>query len=811
VSEAACRLVNAVASASAGRAYVSRAHGLVAALLWVLRGEAGDTAARQNALGALQKCSLRRSAQRAMTDAGAVEWAAAALGGHARWRAARQQMRAAHSASFVGGAAGRSSPSLSQAQEAETRAARFRLAPYSVEYAAALLMNLCLRPEGRRRAAAMGDEARRRAADAPPSAEAAAATALHSDGDGQAATGGSGAPKAPPDLAATEPVLQMFKLALQVGLLGTPPGGQPSLPQAGIEEAEQDAEDDEAADQVRTYLNGALYSLLTLPAILDRARACGLEAAVSGAQTASGEVQRRHLGFILRQLRTSSSASQSASGEAAHLVGGRDGLGSGRAAPEDGTQAGSPGRPFAGTIASGAGAERGAGSEGHRTSGHNGDAGHGEGDDVGGVDGNDDDDGHDDDDDEDDDEDDDGELDASEGGAIDADNMDEDEDGDAADVLVAVHAEGEAAGEELLGRLYTQAAVHRRNAAREAAESSGAAEGAPPQRPLTPGQGRVLAMPDSGRTPQTLEDLPPELQPRPKLLRTPPGMQRSRLLSAIAESGMSHGSMLDATRRQPSAADRAAGTGGVPARASTLSSSGGFVSDWRQPPAGLSPGDSGLALLPRRIPGHSLGKERESDDEASDGEGSVARDGGPTNAGPGLPDWPAEGRIAVGHDTGEVEAVSSHRIRASHTSGPDGTSDWSRVPARSGHLLADDVLDEPGLAPVGLLPPDTPNTLPIGGIISGNTAGGDSDWEDDGNREAVGFSTPRRSAEANALGGSDVAMAPTRQTPAVDRVLPGTDCAALDRPPASEVPDVAPADEVFAARPRILRSPKGRA
>ncbi|KAA0169518.1 hypothetical protein FNF27_06943 [Cafeteria roenbergensis] len=312
---------------------------------------------------------------------------------------------------------------------------------------------------------------------------------------------------------------RMFKLALQVGLLGTPPGGQPSLPQAGIEEAEQDAEDDEAADQVRTYLNGALYSLLTLPAILDRARACGLEAAVSGAQTASGEVQRRHLGFILRQLRTSSSASQSASGEAAHLVGGRDGLGSGRAAPEDGTQAGSPGRPFAGTIASGAGAERGAGSEGHRTSGHNGDAGHGEGDDVGGVDGNDDDDGHDDDDDEDDDEDDDGELDASEGGAIDADNMDEDEDGDAADVLVAVHAEGEAAGEELLGRLYTQAAVHRRNAAREAAESSGAAE-----------VDRVLPGTDCAALDRPPASEVPDVAPadevfaaRPRILRSPKG------------------------------------------------------------------------------------------------------------------------------------------------------------------------------------------------------------------------------------------------------------------------------------------------
>jgi hypothetical protein len=81
---------------------------IVLALLERMVAEDGDTMARQNILGALQKLSLRRKAQSYMIDLGAISWLHQAL---------------TH---------------------------RSELCEYSEEYAVALIMNLCLRSAGRR-------------------------------------------------------------------------------------------------------------------------------------------------------------------------------------------------------------------------------------------------------------------------------------------------------------------------------------------------------------------------------------------------------------------------------------------------------------------------------------------------------------------------------------------------------------------------------------------------------------------------------------------------------------------------------------
>lgn len=47
-----------------------------------MKGQAGDTATRQNALGALQKFSLRREPQTVMIRHGCVEWIIGILNRH---------------------------------------------------------------------------------------------------------------------------------------------------------------------------------------------------------------------------------------------------------------------------------------------------------------------------------------------------------------------------------------------------------------------------------------------------------------------------------------------------------------------------------------------------------------------------------------------------------------------------------------------------------------------------------------------------------------------------------------------------------
>lgn len=108
VLEQTVRLLNHFASFAAGRAYILSKEGLLQRLCAILLAEKADTPTRQNALGALQKLSLRRAPQSAMIEGGVVGWLASVLG---------------------------DSEALSE---------------YTIEYATALLMNLSLRLAGKR-------------------------------------------------------------------------------------------------------------------------------------------------------------------------------------------------------------------------------------------------------------------------------------------------------------------------------------------------------------------------------------------------------------------------------------------------------------------------------------------------------------------------------------------------------------------------------------------------------------------------------------------------------------------------------------
>ncbi|KAM7539561.1 hypothetical protein Aperf_G00000032144 [Anoplocephala perfoliata] len=117
VTESCARIINALASLSRGRAYLAQNAAVVTLLtqaIFTLEG-GQESSARENLIGALQKLSLRRSMQTKMTEQGMVEWLVDLL------------------------------------EDADN------LSDYTLEYAVALLMNLCLRTEGKKRCASMAD------------------------------------------------------------------------------------------------------------------------------------------------------------------------------------------------------------------------------------------------------------------------------------------------------------------------------------------------------------------------------------------------------------------------------------------------------------------------------------------------------------------------------------------------------------------------------------------------------------------------------------------------------------------------------
>ena len=114
--ESICRLLNTIATDSNGRIYLLQQANVIKVLFAVLKTEPGDTASRQNALGVLQKFSLRRSPQTQLIQIGMMEWIVS-------------QMKLIDSKTFE-------CPSLSL---------------YTIEYISALLMNLSLRVLGKKR------------------------------------------------------------------------------------------------------------------------------------------------------------------------------------------------------------------------------------------------------------------------------------------------------------------------------------------------------------------------------------------------------------------------------------------------------------------------------------------------------------------------------------------------------------------------------------------------------------------------------------------------------------------------------------
>ncbi|XP_030646980.1 lisH domain-containing protein ARMC9, partial [Chanos chanos] len=109
VRQYTARLINAFASLSEGRMYLSQIPSLLSVLVDSLQSEDKDSVTRENVLGALQKLSLRRAQQSAMIQVGLIGWL------------------------------------VQELQDSDC------LSDYTLEYAVALLMNLCLRTQGKRK------------------------------------------------------------------------------------------------------------------------------------------------------------------------------------------------------------------------------------------------------------------------------------------------------------------------------------------------------------------------------------------------------------------------------------------------------------------------------------------------------------------------------------------------------------------------------------------------------------------------------------------------------------------------------------
>ena len=72
--EQLARFFNSVSSLASGRNYLSQAPPIIMALLQLMYNETEDSNARRNALGAVQKLSLRRSVARMMIKNDIVQW-----------------------------------------------------------------------------------------------------------------------------------------------------------------------------------------------------------------------------------------------------------------------------------------------------------------------------------------------------------------------------------------------------------------------------------------------------------------------------------------------------------------------------------------------------------------------------------------------------------------------------------------------------------------------------------------------------------------------------------------------------------------
>uniref|UniRef100_A0A3B3RDT4 LisH domain-containing protein ARMC9 n=1 Tax=Paramormyrops kingsleyae TaxID=1676925 RepID=A0A3B3RDT4_9TELE len=184
VRQYTARLLNAFASLSEGRMYLSQIPSLMKILERALKTERKDSVTRENVLGALQKLSLRRPQQSAMIEHGLISWL------------------------------------VDELQESDS------LSDYTLEYSVALLMNLCLRSQGRKKCAERADQV----------------------------------------------------LRVLTDLLG------------------------HENDEIRPYVNGALYSILGIPAVRGKAREMSLEEILRCYAKEGNPELSRQIEFIIKQL-----------------------------------------------------------------------------------------------------------------------------------------------------------------------------------------------------------------------------------------------------------------------------------------------------------------------------------------------------------------------------------------------------------------------------------------------------------------------------------------------------------------------------
>ena len=207
VIEYICRLVNHLASEVAGRSYLLQHQHVLPLLIDALRNEVEDSITRQNALGALQKFSLRRKPQTVMIENDLIAWIASILNKHS---------------------------------ESETKSKEDGiglLSEYTIEYATALLMNLSVRTLGKIKCE---DKS--------------------------------------------------------VGILTV---------MNDLLESDN--------HQVRTYVNGTLYSILTRPSLKDQALEMGMDEMLRRLMTHSDDEFKRQIEYILNQLKAENTREEEAS------------------------------------------------------------------------------------------------------------------------------------------------------------------------------------------------------------------------------------------------------------------------------------------------------------------------------------------------------------------------------------------------------------------------------------------------------------------------------------------------------------------
>uniref|UniRef100_A0AAQ4PK57 LisH domain-containing protein ARMC9 n=1 Tax=Gasterosteus aculeatus aculeatus TaxID=481459 RepID=A0AAQ4PK57_GASAC len=213
------RLINAFASLAEGRVYLSQIPVLLKPLMEALRTEEKDSLTRENVLVALQKLSLRRSQQTAMIAANLIDWL------------------------------------VDELQDSDC------LSDYTLQYAAALLLNLCLRTKGKRKCAENARHVLKVLTD----------VLGHENHE------------------VTNTSVDTIKYKIEVIIC--------TLSPSQIQKAHPERE-----CLIRPYVNGALYSILCIPSVRQEAKEMSVEEILHCYSKEENPDLNRQIGFIIKQL-----------------------------------------------------------------------------------------------------------------------------------------------------------------------------------------------------------------------------------------------------------------------------------------------------------------------------------------------------------------------------------------------------------------------------------------------------------------------------------------------------------------------------